>query len=72
METMGATEFKQKCLTLLDRLGPEGILITTHGRPVARLLPVEESSAELIGSLADKITVHGDLVTTGIRWDAES
>lgn len=72
MEMMGATEFKQRCLALLDRVGPEGILITKHGKPVARLLPVEESSGELIGSLAGKITVHGDLMSTGIRWDAES
>jgi prevent-host-death family protein len=72
METIGATEFKQKCLALLDRIGPEGLVITKHGKPVAKLVPVGSGSAELIGSLAGKIEVHGDILTTGLPWDAES
>jgi prevent-host-death family protein len=71
MKTIAATEFKQKCLAVLDRVGPEGILITKHGKPVAKLVPVESSSADLIGSLAGKIQVHGDILTTGLSWDAE-
>lgn len=72
MKTIGATEFKQRCLALLDRVDPEGIVITKHGKPVAKLLPVTGSSAALIGSLAGKIRIHGDLTTTGLKWDAES
>lgn len=72
MKTIGATEFKQRCLAILDRVGPEGVVITKHGKPVAKLLPVETSSGALIGSLAGKIRVHGDLLTTGARWHAES
>jgi len=72
MSTIGAAQFKQECLAILDRLGPEGIVITEHGRPVARLVPIQTESSALIGSLAGKIRVHGDLLTTGVRWDAES
>jgi len=72
METMGATEFKQKCLAVLDRVDADGIVITKHGKPVARLMPVEAGSRELIGSLSGKIRVRGDLLTTGLRWHAES
>jgi len=72
MKTIGATEFKQRCLALLDRVDPEGVVITKHGKPVAKLLPVVTSSSALIGSLAGKIEVHGDLTSTGIGWDAES
>jgi prevent-host-death family protein len=71
MKTIAATEFKQKCLAVLDRVGPEGILITKHGKPVAKLVPVESRSADLIGSLAGKIQVHGDILTTGLSWDGE-
>ena len=39
MKQIPATEFKAKCLALLDRVGPEGVVITKHGRPVARLVP---------------------------------
>lgn len=72
MPTIGATEFKQKCLAILDRVGPEGVTITKHGRPVARLVPVEAESTTLIGSLAEKIRIHDDLSSTGVKWDAES
>jgi prevent-host-death family protein len=72
METIGATEFKQKCLAILDRIGPEGLVITKHGRPIAKLVPVGIGSRELIGSLAGKIEVRGDIESTGVRWDAES
>jgi prevent-host-death family protein len=72
MDTIPATEFKQKCLALLERVGPEGIVITKHGRPVARLVPVESESSELIGALDGKIRVRGDILATGARWDAES
>ena len=72
MKTIGASEFKQKCLALLDRVEPEGLVITKHGRPVAKLVPIETGSADLIGSLAGKIAIHGDLLSTGVRWDAES
>jgi len=72
MSTMGATRFKQECLAILDRLGPEGIIITKHGKPVAKLVPIGTESSALIGSLAGKIRMLGDLQTTGLRWDAES
>jgi prevent-host-death family protein len=72
VKTVGATEFKQKCLAILDRVGPEGIVITKRGKPVAKLVPVEAESARLIGSLAGKIRIRGDILSTGLRWDAES
>lgn len=70
--TIGASRFKAKCLAILDELGPEGIVITKHGKPVARLIPVHRASSELIGSLADKLTIRGDIMSTGVEWDAES
>lgn len=68
---IGAAKFKEQCLAILDTLGPDGVIITKHGKPVAKLIPIERSSGALIGSLKDKIRVHGDLVSTGVRWDAE-
>lgn len=70
--TIGASKFKARCLSILDELEPEGIVITKHGRPVARLIPVERSSAELVGSLAEQLTIKGDILSTGLEWDAES
>lgn len=72
MKSISATKFKEQCLALLDDVGPEGIVITKHGKPVARLVPVSTEHADMIGALADTLVVHGDILSTGIRWDAES
>jgi prevent-host-death family protein len=72
MKTVPAAQFKAQCLSLLDRVGPEGIVITKHGRPVAKLVPIATEPAALIGSLKGKLTIKGDIVSTGIKWDAES
>jgi prevent-host-death family protein len=70
--TMGAARFKEQCLALLDALEPEGIVITKHGKPVARLVPYESESAELLGALAGRLEIKGDVLSTGVAWHAES
>lgn len=70
MKKVAAAKFKEQCLSILDHLEPEGIVITKHGKPVARLLPFERASADLIGSLRGRIRVKGDVHSTGVRWDA--
>jgi prevent-host-death family protein len=72
MKTIPAAQFKAQCLSLLDRVDPDGILITKHGKPVARLLPVTAESASLIGKFKGKIRIKGRILSTGLRWDAES
>ena len=67
---MAAAKFKEQCLSILDHLGPEGIVVTKHGKPVARVVPVETASADLIGVLRGKIRIKGDITSTGIGWDA--
>jgi prevent-host-death family protein len=67
METIGAAEFKQKCLKLLDEVGPEGITITKRGKPVARLVPARTSNADLIGIMKGRVRTDpdDDLFSTG-------
>jgi prevent-host-death family protein len=72
MEQINASKFKEQCLALLDNLDPEGIVITKHGKPVARLIPASADCADLIGSMKGKIRVHGNILSTGLNWDAES
>ena len=71
-KTIGASQFKAQCLSLLDRVGDDGIIITKHGKPVAKLIPIRAASRDLIGALEGKIEIHGDILSTGIHWDAES
>ena len=72
MKTVPAAKFKEQCLALLDRVGPDGILITKHGKPVAKLVPVHTDNANLIGSFKGKIKIKGNILSTGIKWNAES
>ena len=72
MKEIGAAKFKEQCLALLDQLDADGLIVTKRGKPVARVLPYESESADLIGSLQHKIEVRGDLFTTGLRWDADA
>ena len=69
---IGAAQFKEKCLAILDDIDPEGIVVTKHGRPVAKLIPITADSSHLIGSLKDEIKIKGDILSTGVSWDAES
>ena len=68
---MNASKFKEQCLSLLDHLSPEGIVITKRGKPVAKLIPVSTDCASLIGSMKGKIRIQGDIFSTGLKWDAE-
>ncbi|MDP9177080.1 MAG: type II toxin-antitoxin system prevent-host-death family antitoxin [Gemmatimonadota bacterium] len=70
MKTMAAAKFKEQCLSILDRLDPDGIVITKHGKPVARVVPIERASADLIGTLRGRIHIKGDIQTTGLKWYA--
>lgn len=72
MKEMGAAQFKQQCLAILDHLGQEGLVITKHGRPVAKVIPIGADSASLIGSMKGKLEIKGDILSTGEHWDAQS
>lgn len=72
MTQINASKFKEQCLALLDHLGPQGIVVTKHGKPVARVVPIDTGCASLIGSLKGKVKVSGDVFSTGIGWNAES
>ena len=71
MKHVPAAKFKETCLALLDQVDPEGIVITKHGRPVAKLIPFATDSSSLIGALAGKVRIKGDIMSTGASWHAE-
>ena len=72
---MPAGQFKAQCLKLMDQVREthESIVITKFGKPVAKLVPVEEKSREsLFGFLRDSAMIKSDLTaSTGERWDAD-
>jgi prevent-host-death family protein len=69
--TIGATEFKQRCLEIIDTVGPDGLIITKHGRPVAKLTPMRSGNGDLIGILKGELLVDpDDDLSTGSAWDS--
>ncbi len=78
MKTVNATEFKAKCLAILDEVAATGehFVILKHGEPVARLLP----SVPTVGrypqrELAGTVEFHGDVMAPAVEadeWDAVS
>ncbi len=70
--SIGAAEFKAKCLKILDELEPQGVIITKRGRPVAKLTPLQVvDNSAFIGSMKGKVIVKGNIFSTGRRWHAQ-
>ena len=72
MKQIPATKFKEQCLSLLDRVDEDGIVITKRGKPVAKLISIRVESAELVGKLKGRVKVKGNILSTGLRWNAQS
>ncbi len=72
MKQIAAAKFKARCLALLDRVDEDGIVITKRGKPVAKLIPIRRASGALIGAFRGRLKVKGDVLSSGLEWDAES
>lgn len=71
-----AGQFKARCLQLMEqvRTTRRPIVITKRGKPVARLLPMDEAPAgrEIFGCMKGTVAIQGDIVRpTGEEWHAE-
>jgi len=71
---IAASEFKAKCLALLDEVeqSRKELVITKRGRPVARLLPAEKEFPQIFGRMRGSVKYLGDVISpTGEKWDAD-
>lgn len=75
---VAAAEFKANCLRLMDEVAQQRrpLVITKRGRPVARVVPVEDQGTDLFGRMAGTIRICGDIVdpVEDLPWtgDAEN
>lgn len=69
--SVSASEFKAKCLALLDEVAEKGqpLVVTKRGKPVARVVPVEEPRS-LIGSVTFLVDDDELIAPLYERWDA--
>ena len=73
--TIKASEFKARCLKLMDEVAETGeeIVITKNGRPVSRLAPYQHKPRSWFGRDRDIIRIHGDIISPiDVEWEAES
>jgi prevent-host-death family protein len=67
MKTMAAGEFKVHCLRVMDEVQSkrQPVLITKRGKPVAKLVPIEQAKDDIFGFMKGKGTVEikGDIVS---------
>lgn len=73
MKTMKASEFKAKCLGIMDEVQEtrEEVVITKNGRPMAKLVPFTAKPKTLRGLLKDEIKILGDIVEpVDGEWEA--
>ena len=69
-----AGEFKAKCLKIMDEVKASGrtVIVTKHGVPVAKLVPIEAVSPEKFGLAKNSIQISGDIISSiDEKWDAE-
>jgi len=72
MKKIAAGEFKARCLTLMEdvRSTREPLIITKRGKPVAKLVPVEEPKDDFIGRLEGVFRVVGDIESPIDGWES--
>ena len=74
MRTMKASEFKAKCLKLMDEVAATGesIVVTKNGQPISRLVPYRELPATLSGATRGTIKIVGDILEPiDVEWEAD-
>lgn len=70
--SIGAGDFKARCLKLIDDVASTGesLVITKHGKPVAKLVPLPPET-ELFGALAGSVRQENDIVSPlENEWEA--
>ena len=69
MKKMAAGVFKTNCLAVMDEVQAkrETVIITKHGKPVAKLVPVDsQEDDDIFGFLRGKVRITGDVVSPAL------
>jgi prevent-host-death family protein len=67
-KTIPAGTFKARCLAIMDEVAAkrEAVVITKRGKPVAKLVPVEQEKDDIFGFFKGKIKITGDIVAPAL------
>jgi prevent-host-death family protein len=68
-----ASEFKAKCLKIMDEVAASGepVVITKNGVPITQLIPARRRPQALFGALSSSVVIRGDILSpVDTRWEA--
>jgi len=75
---IAAGAFKARCLSLMDEVSKfhHEIIITKHGRPVAKIVPCEQEKSrkrgDFFGMFSGSVKIKGDIVRSPEEsWEAD-
>ena len=72
---VSAANFKTNCLRLMDEVAQRRVpfVITKRGKPVAKLVPLNDGPIDIFGRMAGTIKICGDIIEpTGEVWEADA
>ncbi|MFP4108750.1 MAG: type II toxin-antitoxin system Phd/YefM family antitoxin [Desulfonatronovibrio sp.] len=74
MQTIQASEFKAKCLALMDSVAKTGqpLVVTKNGKPVAELWPYSGGRAKSPFGLHRTLRITGDIIAPVAENDWEA
>lgn len=68
-----ASEFKAKCLALIDEVNAtrQKVIITKRGKPVAELVPHRSEQRSPLGIWKGRVKIKGDIISPiDVEWEA--
>ena len=75
---VAAADFKANCLRLMDEVAQRRtpIIVTKRGKPVAKLVPIDDKPIDIFGRMAGTVRICGDIISPieDLDWtgDAEN
>ena len=73
MRTIKASEFKARCLKIMEEVAATGehVVITKHGVPITELIPARHRPETLFGALRGSLSIRADIIAPAdVQWDA--
>jgi prevent-host-death family protein len=78
LRRVAAADFKANCLRLMDEVAQRRtpIIVTKRGKPVAKLVPIDDKPIDIFGRMAGTVKICGDIISPieDLDWtdDAEN
>ncbi|MBS1866813.1 MAG: type II toxin-antitoxin system Phd/YefM family antitoxin [Acidobacteria bacterium] len=71
MKEIKASEFKSRCLKVMDRVQQTGepVIVTKRGKPVVKVIPMETANNDIFGFMKGRMEIVGDIVSPATPID---